>query len=191
VVTRSSDRTARLWDAASGAPIGQPMRHEGAISSFAFSPDGRRLAISDDRTMRLWDAATGAPIGQFMGHEGEATAEAFSPDGARVLIASFDRTARLWDAATGAPLGPPLRHEGVVIAAAFSPDGTRVLTGSADHTARLWDVRWPQGPITAVACTLLRDRDVTNLADRYGVRIRDAICGSDMPAPDLARLEPG
>ena len=28
VVTASGDKTARLWDAASGKPIGEPMKHE-------------------------------------------------------------------------------------------------------------------------------------------------------------------
>src|ERR671916_33729 len=42
------------------------------------------------------------------------------------------------------------------------------------HDALPIYVRWPQGPITAVACGLLHDKDVTNLADRYGVLIRDA-----------------
>ena len=28
VVTASADKTARLWDAVSGKPIGEPMKHE-------------------------------------------------------------------------------------------------------------------------------------------------------------------
>ena len=31
VVTASDDETARLWDAASGKPIGEPMKHEGVL----------------------------------------------------------------------------------------------------------------------------------------------------------------
>ena len=31
VVTASEDKTARLWDAASGKPIGEPMKHEGGF----------------------------------------------------------------------------------------------------------------------------------------------------------------
>jgi len=64
VVTASSDRTARLWDAATGAALGTPMRHEGMVSSVASSPDDLRvLTASDDGTARLWDAATGVALG--------------------------------------------------------------------------------------------------------------------------------
>ena len=64
IVTASNDKTARLWDAATGAPIGEAMKHEGQVWSAAFSPDGTRIVTaSDDNTARLWDAATGAQIG--------------------------------------------------------------------------------------------------------------------------------
>ena len=103
VVTASADKTARLWDAATGAPIGRPMKHEGAVRSAAFSPDGTRIVTaSADGTARLWDASTGAPVGQPMEHEGAFGSAAFSPDGTRIVTASDDHTARLWDAATGA-----------------------------------------------------------------------------------------
>ena len=61
VVTASDDKTARLWDAATGAPIAVLSGHEDAVWSAAFSPDGTRVVTaSKDKTARLWDAATGA-----------------------------------------------------------------------------------------------------------------------------------
>ena len=59
IVTASEDKTARLWDAATGKQIGEPLRgHEGAVMSAAFSPDGKRIVTaSADNTARLWDAA--------------------------------------------------------------------------------------------------------------------------------------
>ena len=41
VVTASEDGTARIWEAATGKAIGEPLRHEKKVSSAAFSPDGR------------------------------------------------------------------------------------------------------------------------------------------------------
>ena len=59
VVTASRDKTARLWDAATGNPIGEPMNHEDLVRSAQFSPDGQRVVTaSEDQTARLWDAAT-------------------------------------------------------------------------------------------------------------------------------------
>ena len=48
VVTASEDKTARLWDAASGKPIGEPMKHEDSVSSAQFSPDGQRVVTASD-----------------------------------------------------------------------------------------------------------------------------------------------
>ena len=95
VVTASDDKTARVWDAATGAPIGKPLQHEGAVRSAAFSPDGARVVTaSADKTARVWDAATGTPIGKPLRHEDAVFSAAFSPDGARVVTASGDKTAR-------------------------------------------------------------------------------------------------
>jgi Novel STAND NTPase 1/WD domain, G-beta repeat/TIR domain len=143
IVTASSDKTARLWDAETGKPIGEPLRgHEKAVWSAVFSPDGRRIVTASwDNTARLWDAETGKPIGEpLRGHEDGVLSAAFSPDGRRIVTASFDRTARLWDAETGKPIGEPLRgHGNAVWSAVFSPDGRRIVTASFDETARLWD----------------------------------------------------
>ena len=65
VVTASEDKTAQLWDATSGKPIGEPMKHEGDVNSAQFSPDGQRIVTtSEDNTARLWDATSGKPIGE-------------------------------------------------------------------------------------------------------------------------------
>jgi WD40 repeat protein/tetratricopeptide (TPR) repeat protein len=141
-LTGSGDGTARLWDAVTGRPIGQPMPHQSNVSSVAFSPDGRTaLTGSGDGTARLWDAASGQPIGQPLQHELGVNSVAFSPDGRIALTGSRDGTARLWDATSGQPIGQPLKHGDAVGRVAFSPDGQTALTGSEDGTARLWDAR--------------------------------------------------
>ncbi len=62
VLTGSDHKTARLWDAASGAPIGTPLRHEGGVTAVAFSPDGKVvLTGSEDKTARLWELDLPAP----------------------------------------------------------------------------------------------------------------------------------
>ena len=140
VVTASSDNTARLWEATTGAELIVLRGHEGEVYSAIFSPDGSRVVTaSSDNTARLWEAATGAELAVLRGHEAEIYSAVFSPDGDRVLTASKDHTARLWDAATGAKLAVLRGHEEDVNSAVFSPDGSRVLTASSDNSARLWD----------------------------------------------------
>ena len=98
ILSWSKDKTLRLWDAATGAAIGEPLRHEDIVWGALYSPDGRRiLSWSSDKTLRLWDAATGAAIGEPLQHEGAVIGAVYSPDGKRILSWSSDKTLRLWD----------------------------------------------------------------------------------------------
>jgi hypothetical protein len=143
VVTASQDKTARVWDADAGKPVGEPMTHGDVVNSVSFSPDGKRVVTaSEDKTARVWDADTGKPVGEPMTHGGLVISASFSPDGKRVVTASEDKTARVWDADTGKPAGEPMAHGGKVFSASFSPDGKRVVTASEDKTARVWNVVW-------------------------------------------------
>jgi WD40 repeat protein len=100
IVTASGDKTARLWDAETGKPIGEPLTgHADSVWSAAFSPDGKRIVTaSGDKTARLWDAETGKPIGEpLTGHASDVLSAAFSPDGKRIITATSDETVRLWE----------------------------------------------------------------------------------------------
>jgi hypothetical protein len=43
VLTRSEEKTARLWNTARGEPIGAPREHRARIAVMALSPDERRV----------------------------------------------------------------------------------------------------------------------------------------------------
>ena len=120
IVTAFDDKTAQVWDAESGKPVGEPMRHKGGVYAANFSPDGRRIVTaSRDKTAQLWDAQSGKPVGEPMRHESLVYAASFSPDGQRIVTASDDKTARLWEAESGKPIGDLLRHEGAVSRSQF------------------------------------------------------------------------
>lgn len=73
ILATGADNMARLWDAATGRPIGQPMPHLAYILAMAFSPDSKLVVTgSMDRTAQLWDAATGEPLGPPLLHQGGA-----------------------------------------------------------------------------------------------------------------------
>ena len=69
LATASGDRTARVWDPATGEHLRTLTGHTTDVFGVAFSPDGRLLATaSGDRTARLWDPATGEHLRTLTGH---------------------------------------------------------------------------------------------------------------------------
>jgi eukaryotic-like serine/threonine-protein kinase len=142
IVTASTDNTARIWDARTGAQLAVLSGHGGSLYCAAYSRDGTRIVTAAaDKTARIWDARTGAQLAVLSGHADEVTCAAYSPDGTRVVTSSYDKTAHIWDARTGAQLAVLSGHGGPVFSAAYSPDGTRIVTASDDKTARIWDAR--------------------------------------------------
>ncbi len=143
ILTASSDKTARLWNSRTGAPLIVLAGHGGAVADAEFSADGRRIVTaSDDKTARIWDAGTGQLLVTLSGHGDIVGTAAFSPDGRRVVSASKDRTARIWDAGTGAQLAVLSGPDAKFHSAVFSPDGQRIVTAplsASDRAVRIWD----------------------------------------------------
>src|SRR4029079_7116519 len=83
IVTSSEDRTARVWDAATGEPVTPPLLHNTAVQHAAFSPDGRRvLTAGADVLVRVWDCAvSSSPIPPMRIRGGYMWQASFSPDG--------------------------------------------------------------------------------------------------------------
>ena len=95
-ISGSGDRTIRIWDAETGAAIGQPLKgHTSDGASVGYSPDGQRIISgSDDKTIRIWDAETGDAIGQPL--EGISPAASLL-DGHRWVTRSNDTTINSWN----------------------------------------------------------------------------------------------
>jgi eukaryotic-like serine/threonine-protein kinase len=132
--------TARLWNAATGMPIGLPRRQE-SMYAFAFSPDGRSLLTAGLNKVALWkipESETMDAVDQdFVGYPITQ-----SPGGGRALLRGPDFQWRLWDVSTRQAIGKPFKHEqiGGLFSTTFSPDGHRVLTADRiAHKGRLWD----------------------------------------------------
>jgi len=191
VVTGSWDRSAKIWDRASGKVIVKlDAIHNGFINSVRYSPDGARLlTASDDGTARLWNAADGAILDPVFGDGKTRIRQAtFSPDGKRILAASNDKTAKVYDVATGELLLTLAGHEWAVRAADFSGDGKSIITGSDDNMAIVWDAVTGErrqtlaghtGAITSVALSADGGRAITGSEDN-GVKLWDAATGKEL-----------
>jgi WD40 repeat protein/tetratricopeptide (TPR) repeat protein len=145
----SQSSTARVWDAATGRPMGKPVNL--AVTAAAmFSPDGRFvLSVSrpSDRApgafepgmesqVQMWSAETAKEAFPSRKQNGLAQAS-FSPDGGRFLTVSSDG-AQLWDAASGKATTPVMRQLGLT-EARFSPNGRQLVTVGGDGVMRIWD----------------------------------------------------
>jgi len=141
------DGTVRLWNPATGRPVGAPLHAsaQAGVIGVAFSPDGTLLASAGgDGTVRLWNPATRRLVATLQTGTGPNTGVswvAFSPDGKLLASAGGDGTVRLWNPITGQPVGAPLQTgTKSVFVVAFSPDGKLLASGGRDGTVRLWQV---------------------------------------------------
>ena len=140
LATASTDKTAWLWDPATGGWLRTLAGHAAGVRGVAFSPDGRLLATaSTDKTAWLWDPATGDCLRTLTGHAESIYGVAFSPDGRLLATAGEDATAKVWDPVTGDCLRTLAGHAAGLRGVAFSPDGRLLATAGEDATAKVWD----------------------------------------------------
>jgi WD40 repeat protein len=96
VVTASRDRTARIWDARTGAPLHTLRGHFGSVNDASFSPDGRWVVTAGPSTAGLWSARSGQFLFFLRGHRGPLSSASFDPAGDVILTAGVDGTVRLY-----------------------------------------------------------------------------------------------
>ena len=142
ILSAGDDRTAMIWDVASGELLATLTGHTHSVVHAVFSADGHRvLTTSFDGTVKLWDwngeeareihTVRGDPAG---GWEG-----VFLPtDPSQLLVACNNGSVKQWDLNAIQPLR--LEHDQPVITVAFLHDGSRILTGGVDGVVRLWNL---------------------------------------------------
>ena len=152
VASGSGDESVRVWDLATGQPVGDPLiGHDSGVLSTAVTRLGAQVVVisgCSDHSVRVWDLATAEPVGDpFMGHTGAVESVAVGElDGRPVVVSgSSDHSVRVWDLATGEPVGDPfMGHTGAVESVAVGElDGRPVVvSGSSDQTVHACGT-WP------------------------------------------------
>lgn len=136
LASASEDRTARIWETATGNEVAR-MTHSSRVLAMALSPDETQMATgTSDNTAWLWSTTAGQLEKQFQyGHT--IGTVAFNPQAPQIAIAAGDNVVRLRDTETGREK-LRLMCDSKVLAVAFSPDGTWLATADAGQTATLW-----------------------------------------------------
>jgi WD40 repeat protein len=117
----------RLFEVATGRPVGPVLEHKTTVFDAAFSPDSRTLLTgSSDSTARLWAVPGGEPLARPLDLHRTVHLVAFAPDG-RSLATQDSDLVRLWALPQeGLPkLRVPLGCWGSF--AALSPDGALAI----------------------------------------------------------------
>ena len=179
-VTTSDDRTARVWDLATGRCLRVLEAHTDALCAVALTgKDEQALTAAGDRTLRLWDLASGQCLRVFTGHTAPVMAVAATRDGVRAVSGGAEGAVRVWDLSTGECLRIMTGHDGAIFAVALTPDGCRAFTGGYDGVARVWDLASGQclqtllghkGTIEGIAVTSAGNRLVTAGGWRHPVK---------------------
>ena len=185
----SDDCTARIWDALTGQPLTEPLKHNRHVHSAQFSPDGKKVVtVSEDNTARVWDAEIGQALNETLRHSDSIYLAQFSQDGKRVLTGSTDHSTRAWDAQTGKALTVSLKLDEQSLPWQFSPDGKRVVSAS-DKGARVWDALTGKALTESMEDNDLRTAEFSPDGKRLATtsantaRVWDALTGHALTAP--------
>ncbi len=142
VVTASRDRTAAVWEVATGRLQQQfEEGHEFLASTGCFYADGSRLATgAGDGTVRIWDVATGGEIHK-LASTGRAAALDVSRDGRLLVTGGPGDQTQVWDARSGRRLAVLAGDNAPITAARFAPEGRLLATGDERGRCQLWHLR--------------------------------------------------
>jgi WD40 repeat protein/tetratricopeptide (TPR) repeat protein len=143
VAIADAEGAVHVWDVQTGKAVGEPISAGAAITTLAFTPDGKRLLAAAGPHVFLWDIATGKVAFTPLELPAPVTQALLSADGKRLLTVTKDQggdtSVQVWDAVKGEAVGKPLDHAGNLAALAFGADGRDILLAGTDRSVRRWD----------------------------------------------------
>jgi serine/threonine protein kinase/WD40 repeat protein len=140
-------RSAQLWDVATGGLL-LSLKEANHITSVAFAPDGRRLAVASVDSfgpggVNVWDLDPGRGVETLQGLSGRVEKVIVSPDGRLIAALANNWEIGVWDYPGGrlrwvfqVPPGAFTDNAGL----AFDAEGRRLAFSAWEH-AQLWDLR--------------------------------------------------
>src|SRR5262249_55770579 len=143
-ISGSRDKTAIVWDLASGHQVFRLSGHPGSVRAVSFTSDGDRVVTGNgaDASVRLWSTSDGKLTAEMTEHrkrlpaswigEGRVESLAASPIDHLIASGSDDGRVLLWDGRTGTFLRQITELSGLQPSSAirslrFSSDGRWLL----------------------------------------------------------------
>ena len=150
----------------------------GALSTVAFSPDGKTLSAGAEGGQTgphangityLLDVKTGTQIGTLSG----GGVEAFNPDGTTLAATGGPSNSRisLWDVATRRKIATLTdNHNSSIESVAFSANGRMLAVNDASGTVYVWDVPPAHGGAASIPAVLALQGGVSSNAVAFSPR---------------------
>ena len=142
LATGSLDKTACIWDGATGKVTHVIKDHAEGVMGVAYSPDGKMLATGSlDRSAKIFDTSTWKRLAALTAHQDGVTRVAFNQNGTRLATAGLDRTVRVWTIKTGTMENPDrtMGEGDTVNACVFSPDGSLLVWGASNNVVKVFN----------------------------------------------------
>lgn len=137
LATASDDASVRLWNVATGAPVGEALYgHSNGVLAVAFGRDQRQLVTAgDDGRVVVWDALEGRVLYSFVASD--LSDIDLSEDGSLLAVATGSKV-EIWNTVIRNRQWTLAGHTNSVFNVRFSPDHRQVATTSYDGTIRVW-----------------------------------------------------
>ncbi|MBK8096917.1 MAG: WD40 repeat domain-containing protein [Planctomycetes bacterium] len=148
LASASADKTARVFDVATGATISSFTQHSYPVTTVRFAPDGKRVCSTSYQRpkggeVRIWDPADGRELALLQSGYAPITCSHWSVDGSRIAAASWDQQLHVFDLSaperpTVVRLGPEGGYRAAQ-ASALTADGALLAVACKDDQIHLFE----------------------------------------------------
>jgi WD40 repeat protein/mono/diheme cytochrome c family protein len=134
-----------LWKADGSALVARLVGLSERIQSLAFSPDGKKLAVTGGQPARMgevqvWDVAKRKLVLSVPVTYDTVFGVSWSPDGSKIAFGCADNTVRAIDSKSGEQVLFMGSHNDWVLDTVFSADGSHLISVGRDMAAKLTEV---------------------------------------------------
>ncbi|KAJ9478439.1 WD_REPEATS_REGION domain-containing protein [Pseudozyma hubeiensis] len=150
LLTGSSDRSVKLWNAQSSQRDAKPIQtyteHNHAVLAIDISSDNSRfVSAGEDRSIFVWDVASGSVVRRFSGHVGKVNDVRFGgkdAEGSVIVAGGLDGFVRAYDLRAANEWRPIMQlAEAKDSITSIHVSHDKIYSGSTDGVARCYDLR--------------------------------------------------
>lgn len=143
VATGSRDKSAKLWDLATGREVRSFLGHQFSVFDLAFSRDGKLLLTGNgDGTAKIWDVTTGKELLSVITGKEQVTDVAFDPKGKFFVTVGFKRGVVVWEYPSKKIVkeieANGYAGSGGLLHITLSPNGEWLAVGEDDFTVNVY-----------------------------------------------------